>query len=330
MRRFADLTGIGQVRRLRRLVDSLLEAYDFDVTSVRLLAVHTNTLFRVRLADGTSVVVRVGDPHGNTRDNVDVEVAWLAHLSRRGFSVPQVVENRHGESVSAVDASGVDGPRVCVVFEWIPGVAIGERATPADYQQLGEISARLHHEGGGLDPPKPPRVWDRVFYYPEELDPVVVWDPTFDHVFDSERRRLIEEVIGRADPLLSRLACSEDARLVHGDLHPWNVHRSRGGRLHVLDFEDVMVAAPIQDVAVSLFYNRDRVDHPDLVAAFRKGYETQASWPDEDPTVIPTIMAARTVMFMNYVAKDPDEAFFERAAERLRQFVARPDVIPLL
>jgi Ser/Thr protein kinase RdoA (MazF antagonist) len=215
-----------------------------------------------------------------------------------------------------------------VAFEWVPGVDIGGRATRSDYEQLGELSARLHQAAVGFDPPGRARRWDRVWYYPEELDPVVVWDDRFGHIFDRERRRLIEWVIERADPILARLCGSASARLVHGDLHPWNVHRSRN-RLHVLDFEDAMVAAPIQDIAVSLFYNRDRHDHPDLVAAFRRGYEERLEWPDEDPTLIPTIMAARTVMFMNFVAKDPDEAFFIRATDRLRQFVARPDVIPL-
>jgi Ser/Thr protein kinase RdoA (MazF antagonist) len=55
--------------------------YDLDVAAVRLLAVHTNTLFRVDLIDGRKVGARVGELHANIRENIDIEVAWLAELA---------------------------------------------------------------------------------------------------------------------------------------------------------------------------------------------------------------------------------------------------------
>jgi Ser/Thr protein kinase RdoA (MazF antagonist) len=327
---FDRLTETGQARSLRPLVASAIEHYGLDVARIRLLGVETNTLFRIDLGDGSKLVMRVADPHGNTAANMEVEVAWLEDLHRSGLPVPQPVRAMDGRAVVRAGAVGVPEERDCVLFGWVPGKPLGADATTADYAALGRLSARLHRSTEQTPAPTPARHWDRVFYYPEELDPVVVGADDFAHLFTPHRRSVISEVVAMAEPTLARLH-ARSGQLVHGDLHPWNVHRRRG-ELWALDFEDAMVAAPIQDIAISLFYNRDRPDHPELVAAFRTGYETVRGWPDEEPSVIPTVMAARTVMFMNYVAHSPEDAepFLQRATSRLEAFLAAPGVIPLM
>ena len=52
-------------------------------------------------------------------------------------------------------------------------------------------------------------------------------------------------------------------------------------RLLVFDFEDVMMAAPVQDIAVTLFYNRTRPDYLELRSAFEVGYRSLRVWPAE-------------------------------------------------
>jgi Ser/Thr protein kinase RdoA (MazF antagonist) len=327
---FDRLTEVGQARRLRTLVSAALDHYGLDVMRIRLLARETNTLFRIDLGDGSKLVMRVADPQGNTFANMEVEVGWLVDLRRSGLPVPQPIRAVDGRGVVRAGAPGVPEERDCVLFGWVPGRPLGSAATAADYSGLGELSARLHQSTEQIPTPVSARHWDRVLYYPEDLDPMVVGLERYSHLFTPHRRSLIDQVLEIAEPALSRLH-SGWGQLVHGDLHPWNVHGHRG-ELWALDFEDAMVAAPIQDIAISLFYNRDRPDHPDLVAAFRAGYETVRAWPDEEPSVIPTVMAARTVMFMNYVAHDPEDAepFLQRATSRLEAFVAAPGVIPLM
>ena len=73
------------------------------------------------------------------------------------------------------------------------------------------------------------------------------------------------------------------------------------GRLTVFDFEDVMVAAPVQDIAITLFYNRSHPEYDAIRAAFEEGYRRIREWPVEWDGQIELLMAARTVMFINYV-----------------------------
>ncbi len=327
---FDRLTEAGKARRLRTLATSALLHYELNVVRVSLLAQETNTLFRIDLEGGSKLAMRVADPDGNTGSNMEVEVDWLEKLHQSGLPVPQPVRALDGRAVVRSGSPGVPGERDCVLFGWVPGKPLGGGATAADYAKLGELSARLHKSTEQTTPPPSVRHWDRVFYYPPELDPVVVGLERYAHLFTPRRREIIDRVIGISEPALSRLHAGS-GQLVHGDLHPWNVHRHRG-ELWALDFEDAMVASPIQDIAISLFYNRDRPDHPELVAAFRAGYEILRAWPDEEPSIIPTVMVARTVMFMNYVAHGTEDAepFLERATRRLEAFLGAPGVIPLM
>ena len=49
---FEDLTYLGQVRRLRKLALSALDAYDIDVAQCKLIFHGENTTYRIDTADG--------------------------------------------------------------------------------------------------------------------------------------------------------------------------------------------------------------------------------------------------------------------------------------
>ena len=61
-----------------------------------------------------------------------------------------------------------------------------------------------------------------------------------------------EKAIAWTQEAITRLQASgEPLRLLHGDLHPWNV-RSYRGVLSPIDFEDLMLGWPVQDIATTL------------------------------------------------------------------------------
>ena len=112
-------------------------------------------------------------------------------------------------------------------------------------------------------------------------------------------------------------------RILHGDLHQWNVRNSRG-RLSPIDFEDLMLGWPVQDIATTLYYFPSE-RYAALRAAFQAGYTRRASWPERVPGEINSFMAARGVGLANFVLHDPNPAwqqqageFIERTEKRLR------------
>ncbi len=59
-------------------------------------------------------------------------------------------------------------------------------------------------------------------------------------------------------------------------------------------------------MAVTLSYGRQREGYDAWKAAFQQGYGNIRAWPIESERTVETLMAARSVMFINYVARiDP-------------------------
>lgn len=282
------------------------EEYGLAVSAVSHLATHSNVLFRVDLKDGRRLVLRVSQPTSNTRSNLQIEVAWLSTLVQdTRLHVTEPIPTPDGRLV--VDLPVDDEARCCVLFTWVPGEPLGNGAGTSGYRAMGRVAALLHGHGSW----RPPdglslRRWDRTFYYPEELDPVVIDDFRYDHFF-ARLRPIIRRVAAACDDFIARRWSEETPMVVHGDLHEWNLHLYLG-RAWVIDFEDVMLALPAQDIATSLYGARTRDDLAALEGAFREGYEEERAWPVRGREELEVYWAARQVMLMNHAVQILPEA----------------------
>jgi Ser/Thr protein kinase RdoA (MazF antagonist) len=306
-RPFSDLTDAGRIRWLRRVAWSALSRYPIAVSRLRFLAAHTNVTYRVDTEDGRVFALRVGTTLEDTDVDVASEMAWLSALVRES-EVPVVcpVENADGELVTLAVEPGVPEERRCVLFSWLPGSVLADRISTARYADLGELAVQLHDHGERWRPPRTfrPLVWDRVFYYPAE--PVVLFDPRYRRWMTPKRTEIVRRAIEIIAPELERLHRERRPGVIHGDLQMGNVMVHRG-RLTAFDFEDVMRGAPVQDIAITLSYGRARPDYLELRRAFRAGYERRRGWPVEFEGQLELLMAARKVMFLNYLLRTEPE-----------------------
>lgn len=325
MKSFDTLTRLGKIRRLRKIALKALEAYDLQIAWLKFMTIETNTMFKLQTEDGQILVLRIYSDEETTLNENRAEMFWLDALMRdTDIPVTEPVPRHDGEYISVVRAPGVPGERRCVLFKWVPGRPLEESITPENYYEFGATLARLHNHAESLKPLPTwvqPKKWDKVFYYPDE--PVVYDTSQYSHLFPPKRITLLNEVIARAEHLFAELFSNVEGQiLIHGDLHFWNVHLHRG-KLHVIDFEDIMLGYPIQDVAVTLSYGRDREGYPAWREAFYQGYASIRDWPAASDTQIETLIAARSVMFINYVARiDPEpQEYIQERCERLEQYV---------
>jgi Ser/Thr protein kinase RdoA (MazF antagonist) len=282
----------------------VLERYPFHVREVSHLATHSNVQYRVVTESGQQFVLRVGTPHANTRTNIDVEVAWLDALREEtDLEVVRPIRSNDGTLIVDEHDEVLGKERASVLFSWVPGQPMGDGAGPFAYRLLGAMSASLQDHGKQWSPPRASRmrIWDEVFYYREE-DPVVLHTPKYSHLFDMARLRTIEKAIRVSQDVIVDSYASGLPQVVHGDLHEWNAHLA-GSRIHAFDFEDVMIALPEQDAAISLYSSRTSEIKTDIRAAFRRGFESIAEWPVADERQLDGFHAARQVMLMNYAAR---------------------------
>lgn len=294
-----------EASRLKPLAERVLKRYPFLTREVTHLATHSNVMFRVVTERGQQLVLRVGSPHSNTRTNIDAEVAWLDALAEdTTLDVVAPVRTAGGSLIVDEMDPDLGKERPCVLFTWVPGSPMGEGAGTFGYRLLGQMLASLQAHGRTWSPPTSGvlRSWDRVFYYDQEQDPIVIEDPLYGHLFDVKRRTTIRRAIALAEDVIEDSWDQDEVQVVHGDLHEWNVHLA-SSRLYAFDFEDVMYALPAQDVAISLYHTRYDDQRHEFRRAFRRGYESVLEWPIAGESQLDGFHAARQVMLMNYAAR---------------------------
>jgi Ser/Thr protein kinase RdoA (MazF antagonist) len=327
MKPFEQLTEQGQAWRLRQVALRALQQYDLDSKQIRFLATHTNTLFRVDTSGGEKYALRISKPGEHDLHDTELEISWLDAIKREtDLRIVEPIRNRQGEYITFIESPHVPGPRRCILFTWLPGRPLIDQLTPENYYKLGVLSAQLHDHAETFAPPAylHPMRWDCVFYY--HHDPIVIYEEQYAHLVSPERRALLDQAIPRAERVLRALHTNPEGRIViHGDLHWNNVHCHRG-KLYVFDFEDVMLGYPVQDIAITLYYGRTREQYPKLRTAFEQGYTSRRPWPVQFDSQLETLMAARSLMFINYVTHsepDPQEDLdwlFERVQAFLERF----------
>ena len=310
------------MRRLRPLARAALAGYRVEPLRLRLVGGFTNVIFRIDT--NTEVYALRVDLHQDHSDaDVENELTWLeAIASDTDLDVATYERANDGNRFVYASADGVPGARRCVLFHWIPGQPLAEDLSESGYYRLGTLAAGLHRHGATFVPPQEPLTWDRVFYWPEEIDPVVIFEPELAHHLAGDRRSILERAISAVEGAFDRLDPAE-AQTIHGDLHPWNVHTYRS-RLIAFDFEDLTWGHPVQDVATTLFYERTNPRYPYLRAAFEEGYRVVAPWPVRYEGELEHFMPARSLMFVNYVAnlQDDPSDYYEVVFPRLKRFLA--------
>jgi Ser/Thr protein kinase RdoA (MazF antagonist) len=315
MKDFAGLTEVGRARRLRPLALAALEAYDLDVTGLRLIDDGWNCVFRVETPGGP-LALRVTRPTpGREVASVHSEVAFMVALSEAtDIHVPRVIPNRAGDLVTMADAHGVPEPRACVVFGWLGGRLLGEQVTSRRWHDLGDLMGRMHRFAEEWTPPDgfAAPAYDSVL---PSREPLVMFEPGRADLHGASH--LLQEAYHRTAERIRALDHEQPRIVVHGDLHAWNV-KVRHGVLSPLDFEDLLFAVPVLDVATSLYYVRDRPDYLSLAVAFRAGYEQHRPWVEREPGELDRLLIARGLDLLNTTILGPDlevddwEAFIRR------------------
>jgi Ser/Thr protein kinase RdoA (MazF antagonist) len=324
MKDFYDLTPIGRSRRLRGAALVALGAYDLDIRSLRVLSTDTNGVFQVDGTDGNRYVLRVGRGGniGHSVDQVRSETEWLAALAHdTDLRIPVPLVNLAGETVTQIEVAGVPDRRNCVLFKWLPGRLLDRHLTRGNLETYGALAASLHEYAASFQPSAGFSIvkYDRVFPFDE---PVVLLDPDLSAFVSDERREVFVAAVERVQQAIDDLQDREPMRVMHGDLHRWNVLVDGEG-LAAFDFEDLIWGWPVQDLAIALYYLEREDDYPDLRAAMRAGYELIRPWPDVTGQEIDTFIAGRALVLANDLELLEEPEYQKAAPEWMASFEAR-------
>jgi Ser/Thr protein kinase RdoA (MazF antagonist) len=295
------------------LAAAALSHYDLSpAAEPSLLSISENATYRVDdPATGRRTVLRVHRRGYHTRQAIVSELAWLRALREAGaVRTPGIVRTHAGGDIVGLPEPG-GGERHAVMFEWVSGIEpTGER--PAEFAELGAVTARLHrHARQWRPPPGFTRFtwdWDTALgesgHWGRWRDGLAVGpaeDALFERTAQVLRRRLARFGNGpdrfgliHADLRLANLLIDDDGGDGDGD-------GERNGDLHVIDFDDCGFSWYLYDLGASLSFIEHRPEVPELIGAWVDGYRTEGELPAEQEAELPTFVMLRRLLLVAWI-----------------------------
>lgn len=270
------VTRRAELAALRKVAMTALGQYGLADGRLTFIAHDENTIFRHDGADGRHLV-RVHRPqrHGRGVDSVaaiDSEIAWLQAIRRdTALAVPEPVLAADG--APTVTVTSAERTRVCSVLRWMDGRIHEDSARPVHLGRLGEAMADLHDQADAWAPPAGfVRIrWDHETFFGNVM---VYGDTPAEDCWDLLPAEVRARFAAVGERMTDIIAGSDDAGLIHADLHLGNALFHRGA-VKLIDFDDCGTGPRLYDVAVALWELRDRQDYPEYRDALLSGYRTR-------------------------------------------------------
>ncbi len=311
---FVGVPASEQVRRLTALAEAVLPEFGLEGAGLELIKYRENAVFLVR-GDAGRHVLRVHRPGYRTAAEIRSEIAWMEALDEAGIRTPAARRTRAGEVVARAEAPGVPEPRLCDVFEFVPGRQLGSleggvsgdpASVRACYRELGALAAAVHAHGRRFRPPpgftRPS--WDAGSLVGEEpafgrFTELPCLEPEQLHVLLDARERVRAELaaFGRE---------SDRFGPIHGDFLPENVLVAEDGP-RLIDFDDCGNGWYLFELATALFPLLLRPELSAARAGYLEGYRCAAGrLPDADLAVLPAMLVARGLSYLGWPVGRPE------------------------
>jgi Ser/Thr protein kinase RdoA (MazF antagonist) len=276
-----------------RSLDGTLESYHSYV----------NRVYGMRAEDGERLVAKFYRPGRWTRQGILDEHAFL--LDCAVSEIPGIAPLRglDGQTLHAVSASAEDGSTE-FLFAFFPRIG-GRTFEPErddDFLRLGALLGRCHAAGARRDAPA------RSTCSPELLTAVFVEELLSDGLVHPDHVDKWKETCGNTLAAIAPLFAGVPFQRIHGDCHRANIIDRPGTGLALIDFDDMMMGPPVQDLWLVL---------PSHVSESRRelnllleGYEPFASFDTSTLRLIEPLRFMRMIYFLAWRARQRNDAWF--------------------
>lgn len=258
---------------------------------------YINRVYEVGLSDGAMVVAKFYRPRRWSRDALQDELDFLSELE--AAEVPVIPP-----------LSGPDGARLHALEGAFYAVFPKKGGRPCDepddegWLQLGRLLARMHMVGAAHAPR------DRVRMDPRHMTADQVAFLLDSGLIPASQRASYAAV---AHGLLDRIApLFDDAEVlrIHGDCHRQNILHRPGEPFYLIDFDDMAVGPPVQDLWMLLPGHRNecRVELELLL----EGYTLFRDFDRATLRLIEPLRAMRFIHYTAWCAKQKADGGFSR------------------
>lgn len=269
-----------------------------------LLNISENATWRLDDPDRPEpLILRVHRAGYHTEPEIRSELAWIAALRTSGsVSTAAIHPTTTGDPVAILHSPTGLPARHAVAFRYLQGKEpdIGTNLVPW-FHTLGAITARLHHHAATW--PRPQTFARKLWNFDAMLGPVKLWGPWQSGIgLTQEGHKTIARAVAEIQRRTQAYGHTPDRfGLVHADMRLANllVHDST---MHVIDFDDCGLSWLLYDFAASITLLEHDPIVPDLQSAWLDGYRTIRPLPPEHETILPTLIMARRILVMAWMA----------------------------
>jgi Ser/Thr protein kinase RdoA (MazF antagonist) len=265
----------------------------------RPLTSYINRVYEVQMDDGSWVVAKFYRPGRWSREALQDEQDFLSELARQEIPVispmpgagGEVLQEHHGTYFALFPKRG---GRTCDEFALV------------QYEELGRLLARMHAVGAAHAPR------DRIVIGPRQsaaqhVRYILQSDFVVPRI-KAQYEETVESIVELIEPLFGGV---ESIR-IHGDCHRANILWRPGEPFHLIDFDDMAVGPPVQDLWMLLPGHRRESQRE--INHLLDGYETFRDFDHRTLRLIEPLRAMRFLHFTAWCARQKADGGFARLA----------------
>lgn len=260
---------------------------------------YINRVFELRLESGEGAIAKFYRPGRWTRAALQEEHDFLHELYDLELPVVAPLELADGGSLAERDG---------MFFALFPkklGRAVDE-FTDEGWEQLGRLIARVHLVGAVRPAP------NRIVMTPLRSTRDNVDYILRQGVVESGLRRDYETAASELIETIAPMFESTEMIRIHGDCHRANIVHRPGESFYLIDFDDMAMGPPVQDVWMLLpDYSRASLVEIDF---FLEGYETFRSFDRRTLRLIEPLRGMRYIHYDAWCARQAADGGFTRLA----------------
>lgn len=311
---FADLSIEQQVETMLPLARQIIDGFDLGACELESINHEFNSTFKVTASSGERFALRINVNSKRTLPNLRAEIFWVVQLATvAGLTVPVPIKNRSGEYISTAWHPMLERNLHAVLFSWLEGEELGDEPTEEMMRAAGRAMARMHAAAQDIRLPESASlpIVDDVFW--DNGDSIEPSD-----LVTTEEKAIIAKAVEKIEAITRDLYSRNRPQLIHADIHPWNV-MWQGSDVAIFDFDDCVIGLPVQDIAVTLYYN----DTDEQDAAFLAGYQELAPLPEFTHDEMSALKLQRRIVLLSYILETENPEHRAMVPEYLAKTIKR-------
>jgi Ser/Thr protein kinase RdoA (MazF antagonist) len=282
------------------------ENWDGIISAPQLFMHRENSVFKVQTTQGPAAL-RVHRHGYHSKEAIQSEMQWMAHLASQGVMVPQPLVNRQQQLLSEASHGG----KVYIVdlLTWLDGAQLGNSTDPLPFSKtelqqiffnLGKTMARLHDVSDAWEIPQgfKRHAWDRDGFVGEKAFWGNFWDVGDIGENDRQLLHLAREKAGAE--LKALRGAGADYGLIHADFVRQNI-LVVGTNVRVIDFDDSGFGFRMYDFATALVKNRDEPHYAAIKSSLFDGYRSLRQLSQLDEHSLDLFLTLRDFAYLGWM-----------------------------